>query len=281
MNKKFAVIGGDKRQLYLAQAIARDGYPVCLSYFDDTDTGKVPNLPLKSAILRADIVILPLPVTRDGVYLTTHHSKEKLRLDDDFANLLMDKKVYGGLCDRLTKTSELYSGIDCYDYYQREELMAGNAVLTAEGAIALALTELPASLNGSKCLVTGFGRIGKSLCAYLRGMYADVTCAARKSQDLMNIRCMDCRAVKYSDINERYDIIFNTVPTEVLTQSILSKQDSSTAVLELASPPGGVDIAAAERLGISVINGQSIPGRVSPKTSGEYIKEAIYNMMEE
>ena len=45
--------------------------------------------------------------------------------------------------------------------------------------------------------------------------------------------------------------------------------------------PGGVDIEAAKRLGIRVVNGQSLPGRVSPKTSGEFIKEAIYNMMEE
>lgn len=278
---KFAVIGGDKRQLYLAKAIAKDGFPVVLSYFDQAETGMLPHMPYEEAVLRSDILILPLPVTRDGLLLNTPFSSEKVMLDDDFAIAMKGKRVYGGLMEKLYATSDYYRKVDCYDYYSREELVVGNAMLTAEGAAALAAMELPGSLCGSKCLVTGFGRIGKALCGYLRALYADVTCAARKPQDLTAISGIGCKPVRYGDITECYDVIFNTVPSVVLTAAQLSKQNSDTVIYELASAPGGVDLEAAARLHIQVVGGQSIPGRVSPKTSGEYIKEAIYNMMEE
>lgn len=278
---RFAVIGGDKRQLFLAKAIAKDGFPVVLSYFDQAETGMLPHMPFEEAVSRSDIVILPLPVTRDGFALNTPFSSERVALGDDFATSMKGKRVYGGLMEKLYDTSACYRKIDCYDYYTREELVMGNAMLTAEGAAALAALELPGSLCGSKCLITGFGRIGKALCRYMRAMNADVTCAARKPKDLMAISCIGCKPVRYGDISECYDVIFNTVPSVVLTASQLSKQNSDTIIYELASAPGGVDLEAAARLHIQVIGGQSIPGRVSPKTSGEYIKEAIYNMMEE
>lgn len=279
LNKKFAVLGGDKRQLYLAQSIAKDGFPVCLCFFDSLNTGEIIDKSFDEAVSGADIIILPLPVTRDGEYLNTPFSEKKVRLDDNFAKHLAGKRVFGGIVGKLKSTSGLYKSVECYDYYDREELTVGNAMLTAEGAVAMAINELPISLNGSKCLVTGFGRIGKALCHYLRSVYADVTCAARKDHDIMHINSIGCRGVRYGTIDESYDLILNTVPAPVLTQSILSKQTPETVIIELASAPGGVDLDAAKRLSIKVVNGQSIPGKVSPKTSGEYIKEAIYNIM--
>jgi len=278
---RFAVIGGDKRQLYLAKAIAKDGFPVVLSCFDQLETGMLLHMSYEEAVSRSDVVILPLPVTRDGLILNTPFNREKVALGDDFAIVMKGKRVYGGLMEKLYDTSAFYRKIDCYDYYTREELVVGNAMLTAEGAAALAALELPGSLCGSKCLITGFGRVGKALCRYMRAMNTNITCAARKPEDLMAISGIGCTPVRYGDISECYDVIFNTVPSVVLTATQLSKQNSDTIIYELASAPGGVDLEAAARLHIQVIGGQSIPGRVSPKTSGEYIKEAIYNMMEE
>ena len=62
----FGIIGGDKRQLYCAQSIARDGYGVFLYGFDEFEYGEemamVPNCELRSAA-EADAVILPMPMS--------------------------------------------------------------------------------------------------------------------------------------------------------------------------------------------------------------------------
>ncbi len=159
--------------------------------------------------------------------------------------------------------------------------MVGNAFLTAEGAVGMAIQEYEGAVNGSRCLVTGFGRIGKALCLDLKGLGAAVDCCARKSQDLTAIRALGCRPLRYREAGGGYDLIFNTVPARVLTAQLLSRQRPDALIIELASRPGGVDLEAAARLGLRVREAPSLPGRMSPRTSGELIKETVYNMMEE
>ena len=45
--------------------------------------------------------------------------------------------------------------------------------------------------------------------------------------------------------------------------------------------PGGVDFDSAQRMGITAIHALSLPGKVAPKTSGEIIKNTIFNILEE
>ena len=87
--------------------------------------------------------------------------------------------------------------------------------------------------------------------------------------------------MEYSSVKDRYDVIFNTVPALVVGEEILSRQDPDTLLLELASAPGGIHRQAAERCGLRVVDAPSLPGRFSPKASGELIKEAVYHMLRE
>ena len=52
-------------------------------------------------------------------------------------------------------------------------------------------------------------------------------------------------------------------------------------IIDLASKPGGVDLAAAGQLGLTVIWALSLPGKVAPVTAGAAIKSTIYNMLRE
>ena len=45
--------------------------------------------------------------------------------------------------------------------------------------------------------------------------------------------------------------------------------------------PAGVDFGGAKKLGRNVIWALSLPGKTAPVTSGEIIKEAIMNILEE
>lgn len=282
LKNAFGVLGGDRRQIYLARSIASDGYPVYISCLGEgEETSGLRTLSLREISETCGIILLPLPVTRDGQSLNAPFCEERVELNDSFASLFLEKDVYGGMMEKLYASSEVWGSVRSFDYYAREELMVGNAFLTAEGAVGLAIQAYEGALNGSSCLVTGFGRIGKALCVALKGLGAKVDCCARKASDLTAIRAIGCEPLQYRQVARAYDMVFNTVPAKVLTAPILSRQRKDTMLVELASQPGGIDLEAAQRLGLRVINAPSVPGRMSPKTSGELIKEAVYNMMEE
>lgn len=278
----FGIVGGDRRQLYLAKSLREDGFPVFLHGFENLEeAGEFPSLPLKELGKQCQIALLPLPATRDGKTVNAPFAKEPIALDEHFARVFQRCEVLGGMVGKVRDSSPMWKDISLSDYYQREELTLGNAFLTAEGAIALAVEQYPGALGGSHCLVTGFGRIGKALCLALRGLGAVVDCCARKPWDLAAIRALGCRPLEYSGIEDRYDILFNTVPALVLGEAPLSRQGPDTLLLELASAPGGIDRQAAKKYGLRVVDAPSLPGRFSPKASGELIKEAVYHILRE
>lgn len=282
MINTFGVIGGDERMKYLAQSIAADGYPVCVCGLEKLGTCRgAAECDLPQLAAKSSVILLPLPATKDGLFLNAPYAENEIRLDDDFARLFMHKTVCGGMLQRLTASSSLWREIEPEDYYRREELAVGNAIPTAEGAVGIAIREYPGTINGAKCLITGFGRIGKNLAIILRGMGAEVFCAARKKADLMQMRAFGVQPLTYREIGKRFDLIFNTVPAKVLTSPVLMQQTRDTLIIELASAPGGTDLKRAEELHLHVIDAPSLPGRVAPKTAAEYIKEAVYNILEE
>lgn len=77
------------------------------------------------------------------------------------------------------------------------------------------------------------------------------------------------------------DVIINTVPVRILTENRLKNVDKETLCLDLASKPGGIDFTAASKMGLKIIWALSLPGEVAPITSGEIIKDTIYNIIKE
>ena len=278
----WGILGGDRRQLYLARSLREDGSTVFLHGLEELEGAQeFPWLSFEELCDCSQGILLPLPATRDGKTLNAPYGREPIPLDDTFAEKLRGHTVLGGMVEKLRQSSPLWESADLMDYFQREELTIGNAFLTAEAALALAIENWPGGLAGSHCLVTGFGRIGKALCPGLRSLGAWVDCAARKPKDLAGIKALGCQALTYSQISRSYDLIFNTVPAPVLGEEILHRQSSETLLMELASAPGGIDRDATQRCGLHVLDAPSLPGRFSPKASGELIKEAVYHILDE
>ncbi len=280
----FGILGGDKRQISLAESIASDGYVVYAMGFDNIEfTEDVKKAELDEVVEKCENIILPLPVTSDGRHLNTVYSENKILLNDEFAEKMRNKQVFGGMMGRLYQTSDVWDSIDSFDYYTSEEFAVRNAVPTVEGAIEIAMHEYPGTISGSKCLVVGYGRIGKELSWMLRGIGAFVTVSARKKSDLAWIQSYGYIPILTENIfeDEQYDIIFNTVPALIFNRRLLSKIRSNPLIVDLAAMPGGVDFEAAAKLDLKVIHALSLPGKVAPKTAGEIIKQTIYNMMEE
>ena len=155
---------------------------------------------------------------------------------------------------------------------------------TAEGAIQIAMEELPITLHEARVLVVGFGRVGRALAPRLQALGARVTVAARRYEQRSLAQSMGLgteRADRLPDWLCGYDLVVNTAPARVLGVEELSALKEGALVIDLASKPGGVDMAGAAALGVRVVWALSLPGKVAPVSAGRYIMDTVYHIMEE
>lgn len=284
----FAIIGGDKRQVAMAESILSDGYNVCAVGFENAGLKiGITTASLKDAVKMSDYIILPVPATTSDGYLNAPHSRTQIAVDDGFAKTMFDKKIFCARAEDLIAASPIFSNMQLYDYSKREEFAVNNAIPTAEGAIQIAMQEYSGTINGSRCLVTGFGRIGKVLSKMLKGIGAKVTASARKPKDIAWINLLGYSAVLTASLASAssgsvdFDIIFNTIPSLIFDADVLARLPKNAVIIDLASLPGGVDFDAARKLKIKAIQALALPGKVAPRAAGEIIKNTIYNMIEE
>ena len=159
-----------------------------------------------------------------------------------------------------------------------------DAVPTAEGAIQIALEELPITLQGARVLVIGYGRLGRTLAPRLAGLGARVSVSAHLRADLAWIEAEGYGVEHTGQLKGwlcGYDLVVNTVPARVLDEETLRDLKPGCLVIDLASKPGGVDFEAARRLGVRAIWALSLPGKTAPVTAGRAIRTAIYNILNE
>ena len=159
----------------------------------------------------------------------------------------------------------------------------GKAVPTAEGALQVAMERLPVTLRGAECLVLGYGRIGKLLAHRLQGLGARVTVAARKYGDLAWAEAFGWRALPISGLSGalgEMQVIFNTVPSLILDRDLLAELTPGCLCVELASRPG-IDLAAAEELGLTAVWARGLPGKTAPVTAAAAIRDTLYHILEE
>ncbi len=279
-NKKIAVIGGDRRQALLAASLGAMGYECAVFAIDGEDIGSaVRCVTLKDSLEGASALILPLPVSRDDVNINTPLYSGKISIAEINALVSENTLILGGM----VKTAVFPKNKVC-DYYAKEELQLLNTIPTAEGAIAIAMEKLPTTLHGTKTLIMGFGRVGKTLALALKGLGARVEIATRNPAERAVCGILGFRAVEYGVLPERvsdYGLIYNTVPALLLTDSLLDRVQNGTPVIDLATHPGGVDAAAAASKGKAVIWALGLPAKVAPVTAGEYITKTVLGILRE
>ncbi len=260
--KRILICGGDKRQKYMYRYMKDKGLDVSTFGLYEGDINEREN------IKKYDVVILPVPVSKDGEYL---NCGVKIKLDDIFELLDEGQIVLGGVCNR--------EGV--IDYYKEETFQMQNALPTAEGALQIAMENTDITINQSQCAVLGFGRIGKVLAFMLKSLGANVTVYARNPKDISMAKVFGFKAenINYLYDIEKSDIIFNTVPNIVLGSDILGKLKEDVLLTELASKPYGIEMESAQRLGKKVVIASGLPGKVAPKTAGKILCDVIMDIL--
>ena len=172
--------------------------------------------------------------------------------------------------DRLEST-----GAVVLDYFQDELLTAANAAVTAEGAVLLAMEQLPCDSGRYTGAGPGWGRIGQLLSRKLQALGAQVTVSARRSRDLGMIRAMGFRAAvtgQWEDLSP-YRVIFNTVPAPVLSQRDLESTSRTACFWSWPPPPAELRPVAPQ-----LDPGLRPPGKTAPETAGRLIGETILRL---
>ncbi len=283
MIKTIAVVGGDLRIIKLVGMLEKEGYLVNTYGLEKSPEINKKSSNLEECIKDADIVVGPLPLASNEEYINTPFSDNKVNIDE-LLNALERKTFIAGSIKQEIYDKASKRNITILDIVKREELAVLNAISTAEGALQIAINETPKNLHGNNVLVMGFGRIGKVLAKMLDGIGAKVACEARKTTDLAWIKAYGYEPINLIELKEKinkYDIIINTIPFIVLDREMLNEVKKDALIIDLASNPGGVDRVAIKELEIKFNWALSLPGKVSPVTSAEFMKETLINMFKE
>lgn len=286
-----ALIGGDIRQWYAAKELLQRGFSVSLwglGERDDIVSSQFVSSSLKETLKDAETVILPLPVSFDEIHLACpfcEHAPVRLLA---VAEALRCKRVLGGKIPQLLRTAVERRGIDCNDYFESEELQLRNALPTAEGAIQIAMRELPVTLFGSTAAVVGYGRIGSLLAQKLLAFGMRVHVFARRRESLVQAELQGMRVhalpselfrSSFSALPRDCRVLFNTVPVRFMDQAVLESLPRDCLLIDLASIPGGIDQQAAETLGMRSIWGTALPGKYAPETAGKILGETFFHLL--
>ena len=286
MEKSITVVGGDLRIVKLIEMLDNDGYKVYTYGLENSEEvlnmERVELCPtLQEAVAASKVVVGPIPLSSDRKRLSMPFGRNSVELSE-FVDAIQGKYLIAGNIG--IKEDLDAKGIAFTDLLKREEFSVLNTIATAEGTIQIAMEETQRTLHGSNVLVMGFGRIGKVLAKMLDGIGAKVYCEARKNEDISWIKAYGYNPIHLNDLNEnlgKFDIIINTIPFQILDEERLNLVKKESIIIDLASNPGGVDRRAAREKGLKVIWALSLPAKVAPLTSAEFIKETIYHVLKE
>lgn len=253
----FAVLGADARQRAAADHLRQQGWQV---------VGR-------ERLNAADVILLPMPLSGE--------SEELVRL---LAGAKPGAQAFGGRVGPAARQAAAQAGIPLRDYLEREELAVLNAVPTAEGCIALLLQNRTRTLWNSPALVLGYGRCGAALAVRLAALGARVTVAARSPGQRAQAESQAltaCGLEGLAQLLPGFETVVNTIPAPVLDRRTLAALAAGSLVIDLASLPGGVDLEAAEALGVRAIRALSLPARCAPVTAGEFVADTVLAMLRE
>lgn len=257
MELRFAFVGGDTRMEYARDLVAAANIPL-VSCEDPSLTH----------------LVLPLPAFDQAGHITGGPTVNEI------LPYIPGKTILGG---KLGSPGEslLARAAQVIDYFADETLAAGNAEITAEGALQIAMSRLPVALSGAQILVIGWGRVGQLLARKLQGLGARVTVAARKSRDLGLIRAFGFRPEQtgiYRQGLSGYRVIFNTVPAVVISPEQAAQIPARCLYVELASQPGVDPGLLAQG---QFLPADGLPGKTAPESAGILIGQAILRLVKE
>ncbi|WP_432994200.1 dipicolinate synthase subunit DpsA [Dactylosporangium sp. CA-233914] len=281
-----AVVGGDEREQEISRLAARTGATVRTFGIPEPDApidGVAPAGTLAAAIADATHLLLPIPgMSQDGsIYAPA--AAQPIHIDVHvLKSMRAPRLVILGAADDRLRTAAAAGGATLYEYEQNQELMLLRTPAIVEGAIRAAVEATRFTIDANRAVVVGFGNIGARLAVTLAALGARVTVVARNPVQRAAARAahLDAAPLDQLDtVTEDAPMLFSTVPAPVVGPHTLARLAPRALVMDLAAPPGGVDLAAARELGHNAVWARGL-GRRAPVTVGASQWGGIRHMIE-
>ncbi len=281
-----AIIGGDARQLEVIRKLTELDAKLSLIGFDQlahSFTGATKTSINEIDVSDLDAIILPVHGTNLEGKVNTVFSNEKIAITEEM--LLKTPKhctVYSGISN--SYLDDLMKAVNrkYVQLFERDDVAIYNSIPTAEGTIMMVIQHTDFTIHGSRVAVLGLGRVGMTVARTFAALGAKVKVGARRTEHLARILEMGLEPFHLQDLEKEVrdiDVCINTIPTLVVTASVISKMPAHTLIIDLASKPGGTDFRYAEKRGIKALLAPGLPGVVAPKTAGQIIANVLSQLL--
>ena len=259
-------MGGELRNFFLAKLLSKEKHEVKVYGFEKIENFKECET-YENMLSSSEIVVLPIPFTKDKKTINMPLSNRNIRIQE-LVYYLENKTIFAGNIPEDIQEILKEKQNEVIDFMQKEEFAVLNAIPTAEAIIEIILKNTNKILQGSHCLILGFGRIGKVLAHKLQGLSVDVTCmitneiekawAVAYGYEITTIQKLQNYYAKI----KQYDIIINTIP-KIIFKEELKEIKKETLVIDLASKPYGIDRKIVEEENINFIEALGLPRKIS------------------
>lgn len=207
-----------------------------------------------------DLLLLPIPTTRDGVHITGCDVALSALTDRvGKGTVAVGYAIPLSICYALSD-----AGATVFDAAEDEDFLAENAAITADGTVGRILTESRRAPRDLSVGIIGYGRIGSRLLSRLMFLGARVSVISTRRSVRLSLgeSGVDCRDGDDPDRFSGLDIIINTAPAPTVSEAELSDLSANgVRVIDLASGKYLPDSPVLEKL-------SSVPDMMYPESAG-------------
>ena len=269
-----AVVGGDAREQEITrQAVAAGATVRCYGFPwpDGGITGAILSPSAADAMWDADCALFPIPgIAADGSLFAPAAARPIVPDAGLLRRLAPGAVIILGASDAGLRAAAAEAGVTLSEYEDDTELMLLRAPAIVEGVLALAIGNTPVTVHAADVGVVGFGNIGGLLARALVALGARVHVFARNPAQRAAAYAAACTPhdlAALRGVAPGLQMLFSTVPAPVVTRPVLAALPSGSLVVDVAAPPGGVDLAAATALGHRALWARGM-GQRAPVTVG-------------
>lgn len=269
-----AVVGGDEREQEIARLAAAAGARVTAYGFPWPERG-ITGVTLsdgpEAAMQGARYALFPIPgIAPDGALFAPAAPAPIVPTAALLGTLEPGATVILGVADEKLRAAAAETGVGLVEYEHDVELMLERGPAIVEGALAQAIAHTRVTIHRAPVCVVGHGTIGALLARTLVLLGGHVTVAARNPVQRAAARAVGADAIpleSLAGLAPSLAMVFSAVPAPVVGRPVLERLPRGALVMDLAAPPGGVDLDAARALGHEAVWARGL-GRRAPVTVG-------------
>jgi dipicolinate synthase subunit A len=181
-----------------------------------------------------------------------------------------DGTIILGQADDGLRAAAAACGLRLEVYENDTELFRLRGPAIVEGVLGQAIANTEVTIHAAAVGVVGHGNIGRLLTRTLVLLGADVHLFARNPIQRADAYAAGANPHPLTELRTlapSLTMLFSTVPTRVVDRDVLAAMRAPALVMDIAAPPGGVDLDAARELGHRAVWARGM-GRRAPITVG-------------